>query len=91
MKAIHDLGRIGKSAGGAVSALKDAGATVREHAARTWGEMEKPSNPAIPALIEALNDEEWSVRGNAAFALKAIGTFKATQAAREFWEEESTN
>lgn len=54
MKAIHDLGRIGKSAGGAVPALKDAGATVREHAARTWGEMGKPSNPAIPALNRSL-------------------------------------
>ncbi|MHC4519424.1 MAG: HEAT repeat domain-containing protein [Planctomycetota bacterium] len=36
--------------------------------------MGRPSEPAIPHLIEALYDEEWHVRRPTALALGAIGS-----------------
>src|SRR5262245_14911581 len=57
-----------------VSELKDPDPEVRETAARSLASLEQHARQSVPALIEALADEEKSVRDASAFALNVIGT-----------------
>src|SRR5207253_1100840 len=54
--------------------LKDADATVREHATRGLEHLAHNASAAVPDLIEALDDSNEFVRGSAGSALRTIGT-----------------
>jgi len=72
-RAAYALGEIGADAGVAVPALikilKD------DEEARSWvaKSLGRIGKPAVPVLIEALNNEEKEVRQAAVYALKIIG------------------
>jgi HEAT repeat protein len=52
--------------------LKDRDERVRQSAAWALGEIGAAAKPAVPALIEALKDEDRDVQFRAAEALKRI-------------------
>jgi HEAT repeat protein len=55
-----------------IPALRDPDPSTRGYVARLLGEMGAQAKPAIPDLLRATGDEEWSVRSDAATALKKI-------------------
>lgn len=57
--------------GDVLKLLLDADPQVRERAAWTLDQLENPA--AIPALIDALYDDEFGVRSNAGWALVHLG------------------
>jgi len=63
-----------------IEKLKDPNSTVREHAAYMLGKRKCVSG--VPALIEALKDEDWYVRWYAAEAIVKISS-PAAPAVRE--------
>jgi HEAT repeat protein len=77
-RAIHALGAIGPQAGAAVPALavilrQDPERRLRVEAALALTKMRPASEPAIPALAEALGDEDDQVRMYAVIALAGLG------------------
>jgi HEAT repeat protein len=77
-QAIHALGAIGSEAEEAVPALtqilqRDPERGPRIEAALALSKMRPASRSAVPALAEALGDEELWVRMNAAIALAGLG------------------
>jgi len=52
--------------------LKDEDVYVRRFAVKAFYWIDEPDKAAIPALIEALKDEDLNVRQDAAWALKKI-------------------
>jgi HEAT repeat protein len=68
---------MGKAAEEAVpglqDALVDADKEVRRSAARSLGDIGRPSKPAVGALGKALKDSDPQVRQAAAYALGRIG------------------
>jgi HEAT repeat protein len=64
--------------------LKDPVATVRWRAAETLGNIGPGAKPAVPALLEALKDEDGSVRVYAAQALEKIYTPEARKTLEEY-------
>ena len=57
----------------AVAALKTANTTARMEAANTLGFMQESAANAVPALVDALEDDYEPMRRNAIYALGAIG------------------
>src|ERR1035437_8232292 len=55
---------------GLINALKDPDADIRSQVAEGLGELNDEA--ATDALIEALNDDHWSVRRNAAWAWEEL-------------------
>lgn len=79
-RAAEALGQIGEPAKDAVPALIEAlddENQVRSNATKALGWI---GEPAVPALIQALGDENHYVRDNAADALGRIGTPEALKA-----------
>ena len=65
-----------------VQALKDQNGDVRKNAASTLGSIGEGAVNAVPALVQALKDQD--VRRNAATALGSIGTPEALKAVKEY-------
>ena len=61
---------------------------VRVSAAWELGMIGEGAKDAIPALIQALQDEKWGVRTYAAVALGQIGTPEALKAAEEYQSQQ---
>ena len=79
------LSRIGEPAVPALKkALANADDGVRSWAAWGLGVIGEPAKTAVPMLIQALSDEHWDVRMQAAHALEEIGISEAMQAVEEF-------
>jgi HEAT repeat protein len=55
-----------------IEALKDVDAGVRERAARALGCIDPAA--ALPALVDALKDDSYPVRGTAAWAIGRTGS-----------------
>lgn len=76
--AAQGLGELGPAAAPAIPELAKALATdpdpaVRHHSAWALGKIKDPSEAIIPALVDALDDEFWSVQHNAMLSLTWIG------------------
>ncbi|MFN0128435.1 MAG: HEAT repeat domain-containing protein [Verrucomicrobiales bacterium] len=77
-EAAQGLGELGPAAAAAIPELTKAMATdpdpaVRHHSAWALGKIKEPSETIIPALVDALDDEFWSVQHNAMLSLTWIG------------------
>ncbi len=78
-----ELGRRGRPAVPALLALvQDRTAKGRDIAAISLGITKDPD--AVPVLIECLRDEDWHVRGRAAYALSQIGGEEAKDGLVDF-------
>ena len=60
-------------------ALKDSGGQVRYNAAYSLARFGGDAEEAVPALAEALNDENRYASGHSAVALQQIGSPEATE------------
>ena len=66
--------------GRATEALEHKESRVRHAAATTLGRMGQAARPAVPALLEALQDKDEDVRRQAAAAVQAIDPEAAKKA-----------
>ncbi len=60
---------------------------VRREASTSLSRM---GEPAVDPLIEILNDEDWKIRGAAAWALGNLGDEKAIPALEKLLDDESS-
>ena len=89
--AAYALGEIGPEAKGAVPALRQAlqnqdevGVRVSVAYALEQIGTSEAIKAAVPALIQAFQDDDWEVRNSAAYALRQIRTPEALKAVEEY-------